>query len=74
MDVQAGSFQVRENADYLAADLLRTGFRPIVREEAGQGVVHYRVFAGTGLEADQAKELLSKLVQAGFSGFLVAAK
>ena len=74
MAVQAGAFQVRENADDLVTNLLKTGFKPSVREESIQGVVHYRVFAGTAMDADQANQLLSKLVQAGFSGFLVVDK
>jgi cell division septation protein DedD len=74
MAVQAGAFQVRENADDLVTNLLKLGFRPSVREESIQGVVHYRVFAGTAMDPDQANQLLSKLVQAGFSGFLVVEK
>jgi cell division protein FtsN len=74
MAVQAGAFQVRENADDLVTDLLRKGFSPSVREESIRGVTHYRVFAATGLDADNARELLSRLVRAGFSGFLVVEK
>jgi cell division septation protein DedD len=74
MAVQVGAFQVRENADDLVTNLLKIGFRPSVREESIQGVVHYRVFAGTAMDPDQASQLLSKLVQAGFSGFLVVEK
>jgi cell division protein FtsN len=74
MAVQAGAFQVRENATDLVADLTQRGFHPSVREEAIQGVVHFRVFAGTGMDGDQAKELLSRLLQAGFSGFVVVEK
>ena len=74
MGVQAGAFQVRENADYLVTDLLKKGFHPSVREESIQGVVHYRVFAGTAMAAEQARDLLSRLIQSGFSGFLVAEK
>jgi cell division protein FtsN len=74
MAVQAGAFRVRENADDLVTDLNRRGFHPSLREDSVQGVVHYRVFAGTGMAAEAAKDLLSRLTQAGFSGFLVAEK
>ena len=33
-----------------------------------------KVFAGTGMTPDQARELLARLIHAGFSGFLVADK
>jgi hypothetical protein len=72
--VQAGSFQVKENADDLVVELVKRGFSPIEREESSKGKALYRVLAAGGLDADQARELLSKLVQAGFNGILVAEK
>jgi len=36
-----------------------------------QGKSLYRVFAGTGLAVDEARALLDKLHEAGFSGFLL---
>ena len=72
--VQAGSFQVKENADDLFAELSKRGFSPIQRVETIQGKEHYRVFAGVGLDAAQARALLAKLLQQGFSGVLVTEK
>lgn len=74
VSVQAGSFQVKENADDLSAELSKRGFSPIQRTETIQGKEHYRVFAGIGLDAVQARALLAKLVQQGFSGILVTEK
>ncbi len=72
--VQAGSFQVKENADDLFTELSKRGFSPIQRTETLQGKEHYRVFVGVGLDAAQARALLSKLLQEGFSGILVTEK
>jgi hypothetical protein len=72
--VQAGSFQVKENADDLSAELSKRGFSPVERVETIQGKEHYRVMAGTGLDVDQAHALISKLLQAGFSGIPVTEK
>jgi len=71
VSVQAGSYQMKENADDLVAVLSREGFTPTIREQRVQGKTLYKVFAGTSLEAEQARTLLEKLRSAGFSGFLV---
>jgi cell division septation protein DedD len=70
--VQAGSFQVRENADELVKDLSRAGFKPLVREASVQGKTLYRVLAATGLDRDSAASLLERLRAAGYSGITVA--
>jgi cell division septation protein DedD len=70
--VQAGSFQVRENADELARDLARAGFTAIVREGLAQGRVLFRVFAAIGLDRESAAVLLERLRSAGYSGFTIA--
>ena len=83
--VQAGSFQMKENADDLISELTKKGFSPTLRIDAleagasssqgsasgSQGKSLYRVFAGTGLAVDEARALLDKLHEAGFSGFLL---
>ena len=71
LSVQAGSFQMKENADDLVSELTRRGFSPLVRAENLQGKPLYRVFAGSALSADDARALLEKLHGEGFSGFLV---
>lgn len=70
--VQAGSFQVRENADELVKDLARAGFASIVRQGSVQGRTVFRVFAATGLDRESAAVLLERLRSAGYSGFTVA--
>jgi cell division septation protein DedD len=74
VSVQAGSFQVRENAEDLSAELSKRGFSPIQKMETIQGRDYYRVFAGVGLDAAQARALLAKLLHQGFSGILVTEK
>ncbi len=92
LSVQAGSFQMKENADDLISELTKKGFSPTLRIDAlegsapgaqgsasgtqgsasgSQGKSLYRVFAGTGLAVDEARALLDKLHEAGFSGFLL---
>jgi cell division protein FtsN len=70
--VQAGSFQVRENAEYLAADLVKKGFSPTVVQDSFQGKDRFRVLAGAGLARDRAQDLLEQLAGAGYSGFLAS--
>jgi cell division septation protein DedD len=69
--VQAGSFQVRENADELVKELSRAGFDPLVREAAVQGKTVFRVFAATGLDRDSAARFLERLRTAGYAGITV---
>jgi hypothetical protein len=71
LTVQAGSFQMKENADDLIAELTSKGFSPTLRTDTQQGRSLYRVLAGSGLAATDARVLVDKLHQAGFSGFLL---
>jgi cell division septation protein DedD len=70
--IQAGAFQVRENADELIEDLVRSGFAAVIREGTAQGKTVFRVFAATGLDRDGAAQLLERLRVAGYAGFAVA--
>ncbi len=72
--VQAGAFQMKENADDLVGELTRHGFVPVVLHETAQGKDRYRVLAATGLNGDDARAVLQKLEQLGYSGYLVAEK
>jgi cell division septation protein DedD len=74
MSVQAGSFVMKENADDLVLELGKRGFTAVVTHEVVQGRDRYKVFAGTGLLVDAAKEILKKLSEAGFSGFILQEK
>ena len=69
--VQAGSFQMKENADDLCAELGKRGFTPVVVHDVAQGKDRYRVLAGSGLAADGAKDVLTRLSAAGFAGYMV---
>jgi cell division septation protein DedD len=68
--VQAGAFQVRENADELARELARSGFEAVIREAVSQGKTVYRVFAAAGLDRESADRLLLRLRSAGYAGFV----
>jgi cell division septation protein DedD len=72
--VQAGSFQMKENADDLVSELTRRGFTATLLRDSPQGTDRWRVFAGSGLERDAAEAVRKKLSGAGFLGFLVADK
>jgi N-acetylmuramoyl-L-alanine amidase len=72
--VQAGAFQVKENADDLVAELGKKGFTSSVLEDTAQGRQRFRVLAGEGLTNDQAQAMLIKLTNAGYSGFVAAQK
>ena len=72
--VQAGSFQMKENADDLVLELGKRGFSASVLHDQAQGRDRWRVFAGTGLEQDAAEAVRLKLSAAGFTGFLVRDK
>jgi len=74
ISVQAGSFLVKENADDLLSELTRRGFSAAVVHDVAQGKDRYRVLAGKGLEIDAAKDVLKRLSDAGFRGFLVQEK
>jgi cell division septation protein DedD len=70
--VQAGSFTVKENADYLAADLVGKGFAPLVRGESRDGKQVFKVLAGVGLVQEAAEALAVQLSKAGFAGFVIS--
>jgi cell division septation protein DedD len=72
--VQAGSFQMKENADDLVSELGRRGFSATVLHDTSQGKDRWRVFAGSALERDAAEAVRRKLSAAGFLGFLIADK
>lgn len=70
--VQAGSFQVRGNAEDLAKDLQTAGFAPSIRETAVQGKTVWRVYVAAGVERAAADRLLAALRAAGYDGLVVA--
>ena len=72
--VQAGSFQMKENADDLLSELSRREFAATVVHDAVQGRERWRVFAGSGLDREAAEAVRRKLSSAGYLGLLVADK
>jgi len=72
VSVQVGSFQMKENADDLVGELTRNGFSPFLRVDQQQGKSLYRVFVGSRLSVEDARRVLDRLHQAGFSGFLLS--
>jgi cell division septation protein DedD len=72
--VQAGSFQMKENADDLLLELGKRGFPATVVHDLAPGRDRWRVYAGSGLERDAAEAVRAKLAAAGFSGFLIQDK
>ena len=72
--VQAGSFQVKENADDLVNELTKTGFTPSVVHDMTAGKERYRVLAAAGLDVSHARDMLARLSKAGFTGLIVADK
>ena len=72
--VQAGAFQMKENADDLAGELSRHGLFAMIIHEIVQGKDRYRVLAATGLSGDVARAVVQKLGELGYSGFLIPEK
>ncbi len=72
--VQAGSFQMKENADDLLLELGKRGFSATVLRDQTQGKDRWRVFAGSGLARDAAEAVRARLSAAGFTGFLTRDK
>ncbi len=70
--VQAGSFATRENAEYLAADLVKKGFTAVVLAGTGAGRQVFKVFAASGLSRQAAEDVAARLAKAGFSGFVIS--
>jgi len=71
VQVQAGSFRDPENARYLARDLGARGFEAHVAEKSAGEARYYRVMVGQELNAQSAQELILRLKDAGFEGFLL---
>ena len=70
--VQLGSFASRANADRLARELKRKGFRAAVSESSGGGRRLYRVRVGPTADRTGAEQLTAKLRAAGHPGSIVS--
>ena len=69
--VQTGSFQDRENAEYMVRDLETHGFEAGIVEKKIAGTLYYRVVLGPPMIPDQAQAILMKLKDVGFEGVLL---
>lgn len=74
VSVQAGSYQVLENAEDMVSELKKRGFAAVVREEMVSGRRLFKALAGASLGMDEAKDVLARLASQGFEGFIVFEK
>ena len=65
---------MKENADDLCAELTRRGFTAEQVHDAVAGKDRFRVFAGSRLDAEAARQVVQRLSAAGFYGFAVRDK
>jgi tetratricopeptide (TPR) repeat protein len=68
--VQTGSFLVKENADYMVTDLEKIGMRAGVRMYKKEDKTYYRVYVLDLVTIEQAQQILIKLKEHGFEGFI----
>ena len=70
--VQTGSFTVKENAEFMLAELVRLDFPAQVKEVEIRGKVYYRVLVGELTGREQIRETITRLKENGFEGFQVS--
>lgn len=69
--IQAGSFNVKENAFYLVKDLKEAGFNAYIEETSIKSKRYFRVIIGPFANFKKAQEVIDNLAKKGFSGFAV---
>ncbi|MBA7545386.1 hypothetical protein ES705_37753 [subsurface metagenome] len=69
--VQAGSFEMKENAEYLASDLQGLGFAALIVDFKLTDKLYYRVVVDPPRVVEEAQKVLMRLKDAGFEGFLL---
>jgi len=69
--VQAGSFKMKENAEYLASDLQGLGFAARIVNFTLENKLYYRVVLDPPMSVEEAQKVLMHLKDAGFEGFLL---
>lgn len=69
--VQAGSFKMKENAEYLAKDLQGLGFTARIVDFKLEDKLYYRVVVDPPRVVEEAQKVLMRLKDAGFEGFLL---
>ena len=68
LDIQTGSFLVKENAEYALQDLETEGFQAIVRERLIGEKLYYRVVV-PDVPAETVQNVLVQLKERGFEGY-----
>jgi hypothetical protein len=71
VSIQVGAYQMRENADDMVSELKKRGFPAEVRQISISGKAFYKAFAAVSLEETRAKDLLVRLREEGFEGYLL---
>ena len=71
--IQTGSFLVRENADYMLAELVRLDFPAQIREVTIQDKSYYRVLVGEFSPEEEIQRAIAQLKELGFEGFRTTA-
>jgi tetratricopeptide (TPR) repeat protein len=69
--VQTGSFQDRENAQYMVRGLQAAGFEAEIAEKRIGGNLYYRVVIGPLMTVEQAQAVLMRLKDSSFEGVLL---
>ncbi|MQY76270.1 MAG: tetratricopeptide repeat protein [Spirochaeta sp.] len=69
--VQAGSFKMKENAEYLVSDLQRLGFTARIVDFTLEDKLYYRVVIDPLMAVEKAQKELMRLKDAGFEGYLL---
>ena len=69
--VQAGSFQMKENAEYLVSDLQNLGFAARIVDFTLEDKLYYRVVIDPPMAVKEAQNELMRLKDAGFEGYLL---
>lgn len=70
--VQAGSFKMKENADYLARELVNKGFTVKTVEKKSRADLLFTVLVVPDKKSDGVSELIVRLHESGFEGFVVS--
>lgn len=67
--IQTGSFLVRENAEYMLAELIRLKFPAQIKEVTVQDKCYYRVMVGEYTTEEEIQRTITQLKELGFEGF-----
>lgn len=68
VQIQTGSFTVKENAEYAAADLRDAGFTSSIEERVVSDTLYYRVVV-PDVQEDEINRVLIELKEEGFEGY-----